>query len=100
MSGIGAISPSAAIRVIQPVHRSGDAGQFHREQSSAPRQAYATAGARASGRPQTGDFTPFFAQMFADEATSASSVQGAVAYLVARDRMTDLPVGFLISKAA
>jgi hypothetical protein len=99
MSGIGVISSSTAIRVIQPVHRSGSSDQSYRDQTGAPRQAYATAGAKPTGKPQTGDYTPFFAQMASHDDASTSSAQGAVAYLVARDRMRDLPVGFLIAKA-
>jgi len=100
MSGIGAISPSTAIRIIRPVQQSAGSNNSRRDDTFGARQAYATAGARTNRSQQRGDYAPFLAQSFAnDNRPFASSAQGSIAYLIARDRMTDLPIGFLIAKA-
>ncbi len=101
MSGIGAISPSTALRIIRPVAQSSDGGFFRRDDKSA-RQAYATMGARTHGRASfAGDNAAFIAQAIANDNTGsgATPTQGAIAYLETRYRLTDLPVGFLIAKA-
>ncbi len=100
MSGIGAILPSTAIRVIRPVTNAGDGGFFRRDDKTA-RQAYATPGAKPVNRHSfAGDDAAFIAQAIAnDNEHAASARQGATAYRAARDRLTNLPVGFLIARA-
>ena len=52
----------------------------------------------------TGTYAPFVAQAFANDNVSAASRiaanSAAITYLLTRDRLADLPVGFLISKSA
>lgn len=100
MSGIGAISPSTAIRIIRPVAKGSDGGFFRRDDKTA-RQAYATPGARQPNRHSyAGDDAAFIAQAIAnDNEHAASASQGTGAYRAARDRLTNLPVGFLIARA-
>jgi hypothetical protein len=97
MNGIGAVSSSRAIQIIRPVTASTDAGSRH---GKATRQAYFAAGEQTR-RQSARSHALFAAQTFNnDNHASTSPVQGAIAYLVARDRMTDLPIGFLITKSA
>ena len=100
MSGIGAISPSTAIRIIRPVANPGDGGFFRRDDKTA-RQAYATPGAKPVNRHSfAGDDAAFIAQAIANDNTHAvSTADGAIAYRASRDRLTNLPVGFLIARA-
>ncbi|MDR3493464.1 MAG: hypothetical protein P4L82_02580 [Ancalomicrobiaceae bacterium] len=54
--------------------------------------------------PTQGAYAPFLAQHLANDNVSPvariAANDGAIAYLFARDRIDDLPVGFLISKSA
>lgn len=102
MSGIGAITPSTAIRIIRPVAQTSDGAFFRRDDTSA-RQAYATSGTRPGKRkPFAGDDAAFIVQVIANDNTNAGATpaQGAIAYLETRFRLADLPFGFLIAKTA
>ncbi|MDR3372180.1 MAG: hypothetical protein P4L98_00485 [Ancalomicrobiaceae bacterium] len=78
-----------------------------RTTASTNRETTASAAAGALSGPHAPTFgahTPFLAQDFANDNLSAANRlaanSAAVTYLLARDRLADLPVGFLISKIA
>jgi len=101
MSGIGPISPSTAIRVIHPVGRSMGADTNGRDRSPRPRLAYATIDHRPHIESPRPAGVPTIAAPLAganDNGLGITPAAGAIAYLVARDRLTDLPAGFLITR--
>jgi hypothetical protein len=100
MSEISAISPAKAIRVVRPIGNAGSENDARRDTPFAARQAYAKSGPRTERATHQGDYAPFVTQTFANDNATASASQGAIAYLVTRYRMTDLPIGFLIAKSA
>jgi hypothetical protein len=100
MNGIGAISPSTALRIITPVAKSDDGGSFRHNDSDAPRKAYATFASRSRSQSFAGNSAPFLAQMIAnDNGETIANSAGALAYDAMRHCLTDLAPGFLISRA-
>ena len=106
MSGITAVSPSTAIQLIRPVRGASASGHSSNREyatlgGTAVAAAYADT-ARAARAAVMGAYAPFVVQAIANDNVDVepvSQIQGTIAYIIARDRVADLPVGFLVARA-
>ncbi len=105
MGGIGGVSHLPAVRGVAASGRLRGAGRRGSDtpepgRTEEPAAAAADWHSRATA---PGDYAPFLVQSIANDngllGDAAPAGQGAIAYLIARDRGRDLPVGFLLARS-